>query len=767
MGNGRRYAQRSSPVTALISNADSVLGDVVQLSDSLPIKSVRRSRKVSDSNCVQQVSRDQFAHNGARSVGSSRGKIQARCCDRVEAAKHIHNVSKAPLKQESSDSDDSGVVADATKKSAKKTKSSKATGPIPTEAEVLEAVASLYGDELKPYGRILRKRLAERATAAGATEVGEPDLASLRAACIASSWVTVESEDGGEWSALLVGNHSKFVDVYNPVDCYSESLWAAATNYFQNLTGDEAVLPGGRYSCALTLAERRLPFLEGHSLGQLSHIVQLAISQRKCLGYLNGGITPYSFSHSKVKDSAAAQQSSCAQAACASDLTVASWDTARMYLRTILGETLKAGSDSVPLSNIKRIFRSQFNTELSETSLGHSKLSELLQDSRLDDICTVRLLDQGYFVIPQFSPAETTSTIASASRWSDMPYTPSLMDMANQSFSFAQTDRIMFSLDEPLRLDEVSSEGSIDRLFFCADEPLCLEEAAPPAAPATARWFALSPSTLSKTGSVGSMVQNTFIHAAEAPVTPLPGAAKRSRSLPKNLGSARSDWEASCHALSFMAQPVDSEKGIHEGLALIVPASPTALVPPSPAFPSPALTASPLWTPQRSLLYPPTPEMGLLCVPEDCPFSWSNSWSNVADNSFTSSDEYAEYRPVFCADEPLCLELAETSDATTKLTQGGYVVHDTFIKQPLTPAAGASQKRSSSLPRNLAPAEFFCKTGNYSAEVCPCSPALTASPWTPHGRGPLHAPLLDMARGPLHAPLLELSRPVLRLSEFV
>jgi len=753
MGNGRRFAQRSSPVTTLISNNDAVMGGVLHLSDSPPVtKSIRRSR-----NSQQHMPRDNLTLSASmRSVGSSRGKIQARCSDRVEVPKQIQNVPKFPVKttqQDSSDSDESGIAADTTKKSSKKTKSAKAAAPIPTEAEVLEAVASLYDDELKPYGRILRKRLAERATAAGVAAAGEPDLVALRAACVASSWVNVESEDGGEWSALLVGNQCKFVDVYNPVDCYSESLWSQATNYFQNLTGDDAVLPGGRYSCAQTLAERRLPFLEGHTLGQLCHIVQLAISQRKCLGYLNGGITPYSFSHSKVKDSAAAQQSSCAHAACASDLTLASWDTARTYLRMILSETLKAGSDSVPLSNIKRIFRSQFNTELSETSLGHSKLSELLQDSRLDDVCTVRLLDQGYFVIPQFPSADTTNTSTTASRWSDMPYTPSLMDMATQSFSFAQSDRAMFSLDEPLRLDEVSSEDSNDRVRFCPDEPLCLEEAAPPAAPVTSRRFVLSPSTLSKNGSVGSMVQNTFIHAAAAPVTPLPGAAKRSRSLPKNLGSERSDWEASCHALSFMAQPVDAEKGIHEGLALIVPASPGAFVPPSQAFPSPALTASPMWTPQRSLLFPPTPDMGLLCVPEDGPFNWSN----VPGNDSISSEEYSEYCPVFCADEPLCLELADSNDTTTKLTQDGYLVQNTFIdafKQPLTPASGAGHKRSRSLPRDLASAEFSCKTAGDPA-MAPCSPALTASPWTPHGRGPLHAPLL------------ELSRPVLRLSDFV
>jgi hypothetical protein len=54
---------------------------------------------------------------------------------------------------------------------------------------------------------------------------------------------------------------------------------------------------------------------------------------------------------------------------------------------------------SMPLSNVKRLFRSRFRVELSETALGHSKLSELLNDPRLQDICFVRLQGHGYVVV--------------------------------------------------------------------------------------------------------------------------------------------------------------------------------------------------------------------------------------------------------------------------------------------------------------------------------------------------------------------------------
>merc|ERR1711953_346021 len=61
-----------------------------------------------------------------------------------------------------------------------------------------------------------------------------------------------------------------FVDIYDSADNYPEELWAAAEAYFKSL-GDstELALPGGRYASAQALAERRLPFLSGNSLGQL------------------------------------------------------------------------------------------------------------------------------------------------------------------------------------------------------------------------------------------------------------------------------------------------------------------------------------------------------------------------------------------------------------------------------------------------------------------------------------------------------------------
>ncbi|CAK9000050.1 unnamed protein product [Durusdinium trenchii] len=242
--------------------------------------------------------------------------------------------------------------------------------------EVTNAVESLYMDELKPYGRILRKRLAERAASMGFTNL-DVDIKRLKSVCDTCPWIYVQAEEGGDWSALLCSRSmSSFVDVYSPQDFYPQKMWQAAEMYFESLDDAHMVLPGGRYSCAQALVSRGLDFLKGRSLGQVCHIVQLAISQKKLLGYLNGAVVPYKRSQSMIKD------------------LPEKWE---------LGKNCQPLRSTIPLSNVKRLFRSRYHTELSETALGHSKLSELLQDPRLKDICHVRLQGHGYVVGP--SPA--------------------------------------------------------------------------------------------------------------------------------------------------------------------------------------------------------------------------------------------------------------------------------------------------------------------------------------------------------------------------
>jgi hypothetical protein len=65
--------------------------------------------------------------------------------------------------------------------------------------------------------------------------------------------------------------------------------------------------------------------------------------------------------------------------------------------------------DRIPLANLKQVFHTRFQMHLSETTLGHAKLSELLKNERLHDLCHLRLEDVGYVLAagrhPHFRPA--------------------------------------------------------------------------------------------------------------------------------------------------------------------------------------------------------------------------------------------------------------------------------------------------------------------------------------------------------------------------
>jgi hypothetical protein len=266
--------------------------------------------------------------------------------------------------------------------------------------DVLNAVQSLYKDELRPVGRILRKRAAEYAAARlglchDGEDVGqrlEVDGDELRAVCKACEVLRVSPEKGGDWSVSRVGWAPRFVDIYSRYDSYPPELWAAFDDYCKSPAAEDLTLPGGRYVCAKALMARGLLFLAGLSLGRICHIVQLALTEKRILGYFSQSVVPYGRSQSMRKEAAAKTQQPCSGA---TPMTLATMDAARAVLREILDA---APNGEVPLSNIKRLFRSKFHLELSETSFGYSKVSDFLQDVRFRDLLTVHLRGRGYVV---------------------------------------------------------------------------------------------------------------------------------------------------------------------------------------------------------------------------------------------------------------------------------------------------------------------------------------------------------------------------------
>eukprot|EP00441_Pelagodinium_beii_P028071 CAMPEP_0197660198 /NCGR_PEP_ID=MMETSP1338-20131121/50695_1 /TAXON_ID=43686 ORGANISM="Pelagodinium beii, Strain RCC1491" /NCGR_SAMPLE_ID=MMETSP1338 /ASSEMBLY_ACC=CAM_ASM_000754 /LENGTH=651 /DNA_ID=CAMNT_0043237501 /DNA_START=155 /DNA_END=2110 /DNA_ORIENTATION=+ len=506
--------------------------------------------------------------------------------------------------------------------------------------DVMAAVETLYADELKPYGRILRKRLAERAAAAGQGSV-DVDIKRLKVACEGCTWLYVQAEEGGDWSALLRGRQMAFIDVYSPQDFYPAELWQSAAAYFEGLDDANMVLPGGRYSCAQALVSRGLKFLDGRTLGQVCHIVQLAISQKKLLGYLNGAVVPYGRSQSMVKERCAERQKPCTTTARGPGSDLADWEVVKNGLRDILCN-LGTGVTHIPLSNIKRLFRSRFHIELSETALGHSKLSELLQDPKLRDVCSVRLQGHGYVVGPapvqlqqarmQFQPqpqqmqlqqppamsaaaAGAAVIAAAAAAACGQPTPPQAAHLSGYEMSHliqpapsaglapgqanlplydpAQTANDTLPTVKAEKASKENRPSFRERAGFV--KPLELED-----------------DELTQRPSSGGL-QNTPSTVGAPVMTPTPNASRRSRSVPRNLNSETDVSEMVRHAMGLAAKEDSLMPGTPQN-PYFMPSTPE-----SPGFPSwPILTPNTLdgmgYSVQNTFinfaLPPPTPLAG-------------------------------------------------------------------------------------------------------------------------------------------------------------
>lgn len=419
--------------------------------------------------------------------------------------------------------------------------------PLVPEADLLHAINSLYDDHLRPYGRLIRKRLGEDAEMKGVGAV-DGNLGRLRQACESSCKIRVEAEADGEWSAVLVCGSFDFVDFYSHSDPYPEDMWTAAQHFFQEMERENGSLPGGRYATAVAMVKLDLPFLSTYSLGQVCHIVELAMTNRKLLGYLEGSVVPYACSHSKVKDCAAEQRVGNGNAS--QQLPLATWDVARTCLREILASATRKGKSSVPLSTLKRLYRSRFHTELSETALGYTKLTELLQDQRIADLCTVKLLEQGYVLTPGNLHACSV-------------YENFTGDAERQLRQMHQLQDLQWRLQQQQQHRQLHEENQ-----QCArvDESLRFDDAMQPSHElwVPSNWESLTASNFAKDGCIGSMVQNTFIQVTEKSSSD----RRRSRSVPKNMGSRRCVFESSCHALAFMPRATNEAVLEKEGQTL-------------------------------------------------------------------------------------------------------------------------------------------------------------------------------------------------------
>lgn len=426
---------------------------------------------------------------------------------------------------------------------------------VMTSDDLVRAADSLYDDEIQPLSRILKRRLVELSGDANLRAM-DIDLGALRVAVsVAAPRLVVNPVEGGDWEAVLTHRPPSFVDVHSACDNYGEEMWQDFVAYIDSLHSPEAYrLPSSRYACAFELRSRNLPFFAGLTLGALCHIVQLAISQKKILGHRDGSLVPYVMSKCFLKEKHA--ELGVAQAVSAnseaSTMPFATWATVRACLMDIMNVARHSDQGCEPLANIKRLFRTRYHLELSETLLGYTKLSDVLQAPQVSDLCSLEMRNSSCCVVPTsiWNAAAANHNIRASNDFCSGQNSEVLMDCHVQPTPCQQQSNLTESDTTTLPISSQNSEADME---FHVQSPLQLLE-----------------SSLSESGDIRSMVKNTFIEHPGQLTMEQQGARRRSRSVPKDFGSTKDDWETACHVLSYKHKSVRPERSLSTSVRKIV-----------------------------------------------------------------------------------------------------------------------------------------------------------------------------------------------------
>jgi hypothetical protein len=135
-------------------------------------------------------------------------------------------------------------------------------------------------DRIKPLASYVKGRLKERSLSENVVK-GFVDYYSQY-----PDWFVVQQAEGpSDEVAIFFKNEPPWfkgwIDIDSPDDPYDESMWED----FKYFLDGEHTFAGGRYGMARELMQRNQQFLEPYSLGQVCHIVQLAIQHRRLIVY--------------------------------------------------------------------------------------------------------------------------------------------------------------------------------------------------------------------------------------------------------------------------------------------------------------------------------------------------------------------------------------------------------------------------------------------------------------------------------------------------
>jgi hypothetical protein len=179
-----------------------------------------------------------------------------------------------------------------------------------------------------------------------------------------------------------------FVDPTSKTDLFPSEAWADLAQFFVEWMRSAAAKepPRGRYSMAKSIQESGAVFAESYTLGELCHLVQLAIG-KGLLVHEGNTLKPVAASHEHAKGLLdATGRAPRVPERAASDLRpVETWDDLRAAVRLVL----RKGPEGFPLAEFHRQLAAIARVEVLPRMLGHAKVSTMLTDPEMRATCAV------------------------------------------------------------------------------------------------------------------------------------------------------------------------------------------------------------------------------------------------------------------------------------------------------------------------------------------------------------------------------------------
>ncbi|CAK9056697.1 unnamed protein product [Durusdinium trenchii] len=255
---------------------------------------------------------------------------------------------------------------------------------------LISTLESLYEDRIKPMANYIKGRLKERSVPDVIVKSFEdlytqhPDLFEVQNPKCGEE-TTIYFHKAPTW-------FKGWIDIDSSQDPYDESMWKE----FAKFLDGEHTFAGGRYGMARELMQRHLPFLANYSLGEVCHIVQLAIQHRRLIVYHRKMLKPI-------------QTVLCQLSPDGADNTEGEEIKDMDDLMLALFRMLLHHPSGIRLCRMKQMIKHEFQRKLSEMAFQCTKLIELFNEEPLNKTFVLDTENDGKSIYVRLGNPETFS----------------------------------------------------------------------------------------------------------------------------------------------------------------------------------------------------------------------------------------------------------------------------------------------------------------------------------------------------------------------